>query len=109
MFEGLTVANVLYLSSLLFCIGVYGVLARRNIIVVLMSLELMLNAVNLSIVAFGRAFVADGTTGAHAGQIFVLMVIAVAAAEAAIGLTILLLLFRRLRTIDVRDVCRMQW
>ena len=109
MFEGLTVANVLYLSSLLFCIGVYGVLARRNIIVVLMSLELMLNAVNLSIVAFGRAFVAEGAAGAHGGQIFVLMVIAVAAAEAAIGLTILLLLFRKLRTIDVRDVCRMQW
>lgn len=109
MFEGFTVSNVLYLSALIFCIGVYGVLARRNIIVVLMSLELMLNAVNLSLVAFGRAFVTETAMNPHAGQIFTLMVMAVAAAEAAIGLTILLLLFRRLRTIDVRDVCRMQW
>ena len=112
MFDGFTVQNVLYLSSALFCIGIYGVMARRNILVVLMSLELMLNAVNLSLVAFGRVFASapDALPATmHTAQVFALMVMAVAAAEAAIGLSILLLIFRKLRTIDVRDVCRMQW
>ena len=109
MFEGFTVGNVLHLATALFCIGVYGVMARRNILIVLMSLELMLNAVNLALVAFGRAFASTDAASAHTGQIFTLMVMAVAAAEAAVGLSILLLIFRKLRTIDVRDVCRMQW
>ena len=109
MFDGFTVENCLYLSAALFSIGVYGVLARRNILVVLMSLELMLNAVNLALVAFGRAFATDAGVTAHTGQVVTLMVMAVAAAEAAVGLTILLLIFRRLRTFDVRDLCRMRW
>ncbi len=101
--------SCLLLSAMLFSIGIYGVLARRNIIVVLMSLELMLNAVNLAVVAFGRGFAATASAEMqHTGQIFALMVLAVAAAEAAIGLSILLLIWRRWQTIDVRDVCRMQ-
>ena len=99
--------SCLYLSAFLFSVGIYGVLARRNIIVVLMSLELMLNAVNLTLVAFGRVMVASNPETAHTGQIFALMVLAVAAAEVAIGLSILLLIWRRWQTIDVRDVCRM--
>lgn len=100
----------LFLAITIFCIGVYGVLARRNILIVLMSLELMLNAVNLALVGFGRAFIGgelvDGA-GTHTGQIFTLMVFAVAAAEAAIGLSILLLIYRRWRTIDVGDVSQL--
>ncbi|MEE8143174.1 MAG: NADH-quinone oxidoreductase subunit NuoK [Planctomycetota bacterium] len=104
-----SVQHCLLLSAILFSVGIYGVLARRNIIVVLMSLELMLNAVNIAVVAFGRGFAATaGTSAAHTGQIFALMVLAVAAAEAAVGLSILLLIWRRYQTIDVRDVHRMQ-
>ena len=97
----------LYLSAFLFSVGIYGVLARRNILVILMSLELMLNAVNLALVAFGRAHAVVGEPGEHRGQIFAIMVLAVAAAEAAIGLSLLLLIWRKWRTIDVRDLCRM--
>lgn len=97
----------LFLSSILFSAGVYGVLARRNILVVLMSLELMLNAVNLALVAGGRVFTYTNPEMAHTGQMFALTVIAVAAAEAAIGLSILLLIWRRWQTIDLRDLCRM--
>jgi NADH-quinone oxidoreductase subunit K len=103
-----SLSSCLYLSAFIFSVGVYGVLARRNILVVLMSLELMLNAVNLALVSFGRAFAVAGEAGEHRGQIFTLMVLAVAAAEAAIGLSILLLIWRRWRTIDVRDLCRLQ-
>lgn len=102
-----SLSSCLYLSAFLFSAGVYGVLARRNILVVLMSLELMLNAVNLALVAFGRAFAAAQPEAAHTGQIFALTVIAVAAAEAAVGLSILLLLWRRWQSIDVRDLCQL--
>jgi len=99
---------ILYLSAFLFSVGVYGVLARKNVLVVLMSLELMLNAVNLALVAFGRAYALTNPESAHTGQVFALMVIAVAAAEAAIGLAIVLLIWRRWQTIDVRDLCKLQ-
>ncbi len=101
--------GALLATSLLFCIGVYGVLSRRNILVVLMSLELMLNAVNIGFVSLGRAFIGNAIDGAgtHTGQVFTLMVLAVAAAEAAIGLSILLLVYRRWRTIDVSEVSEM--
>ncbi|MFQ5654430.1 MAG: NADH-quinone oxidoreductase subunit NuoK [Planctomycetota bacterium] len=102
-----SLTGCLYLSATIFSIGLYGVLARRNILVILMSLELMLNGVNLALVAFGRSFVASSPGSEHSGQIFALMVLAVAAGEAAVGLSILLLIWRRFRTIDVRDVCRM--
>ncbi|HIA27673.1 MAG TPA: NADH-quinone oxidoreductase subunit NuoK [Planctomycetes bacterium] len=102
-----SITTILYLTASLFCIGIYGVLARRNIIVVLMSLELMLNAVNLALVAFGRVHGTASFAGEHSGQIFTLMVLAVAAAEAAIGLSLLLVIWRRWHSIDVRKLSRM--
>lgn len=87
----------LVVSALLFSIGVYGVLARRNAILVLMSVELMLNAVNLNLVAFD-VYLRDQL---HAGQIFTLYVITIAAAEIGLGLAIILLVFRQRQTSDV--------
>jgi NADH:ubiquinone oxidoreductase subunit K len=89
----------LLLAAILFCLGVYGVLARKNAVLVLMSIELMLNAVNLSIVAFA-AFGAFGTTqdGVSVGSVIALMVMAVAAAEATVGLAIVIAIYRNKRT-----------
>jgi NAD(P)H-quinone oxidoreductase subunit 4L len=88
----------LFLAAVLFCIGVYGVLARRNGVLVLMSVELMLNAVNINLVAFG-AFRHN-----VAGQVFALFVIAVAAAEVGVGLAIVLLIYRNRTSIDLDEV-----
>jgi NADH:ubiquinone oxidoreductase subunit K len=88
----------LFLAAILFCTGVYGVLARRNGVMVLMSVELMLNAVNINLVAFG-AYRHDIT-----GQVFALFVIAIAAAEVGVGLALVLMLYRNRRSIDVDDV-----
>src|ERR1700694_2155191 len=88
----------LFLGAFLFCTGVYGVLARRNGVLVLMSIELILNAVNINLVAFG-AF--DKTV---AGQVFALFVIAVAAAEVGVGLAIVLLIYRNSHSIDLTGV-----
>jgi NADH-quinone oxidoreductase subunit K len=101
--------HVMGLSALLFCIGVLGVLVRRNLIVMLMSIELMLNAVNLAFVAGNRIW--PGTEGAPAfdGQVFVLMVITVAAAEVAVGLGILISMFRNRDSVDVEEVRLLRW
>jgi len=88
----------LYVAAAIFCIGAYGVLARNNALVVLMSLEVMLNAVNIVIVTLGRVFLAGRPADAGAPHVFVLIVLAVAAAEAAVGLSILLAVFRRYKT-----------
>jgi NADH:ubiquinone oxidoreductase subunit K len=88
----------LFLAAFLFCTGVYGVLARRNGVLVLMSIELILNAVNINLVAFG-AF-----RHTVAGQVFALFVIAVAAAEVGVGLAIVLLIYRNKHSIDLTDV-----
>jgi NADH:ubiquinone oxidoreductase subunit K len=88
----------LLLSSVLFCIGIYGVLARRNGVLVLMSIELILNAVNINFVAFGAM------TDNIAGEVFALFVIAIAAAEVGVGLAIVLLIFRNKRSVDLSDV-----
>ena len=85
----------LLLAAVLFCIGVYGVLSRRNGVMVLMSIELILNAVNINLVAFGT-YLADST-----GQAFALFIIAVAAAEVGVGLAIVLMLYRNRKSIDV--------
>jgi NADH-quinone oxidoreductase subunit K len=90
----------LLLSAMMFAIGAYGVLARRNLLIVLMSIELMLNGVNIALVAFARLNPATGATG----HVFVLMVMAVAAAEVAIGLAILISLFRTRKTVDTGDL-----
>jgi NADH:ubiquinone oxidoreductase subunit K len=88
----------LVLSAFLFCVGVYGVLARRNGVLVLMSVELMLNAVNINLIAFS-AFKAD-----IGGQIFALFVITIAAAEVGVGLAIVLLIYRNLRSPDLDKI-----
>lgn len=88
----------LLLSSVLFCIGVYGVLARRNGVLVLMSIELILNAVNINLVAFGAFH------GNIAGEVFALFIIAIAAAEVGVGLAIVLLIFRNKRSVDLSEV-----
>ncbi|MDE0066173.1 MAG: NADH-quinone oxidoreductase subunit NuoK [Acidimicrobiaceae bacterium] len=88
----------LLLSAVLFCIGVYGVLARKNGVLVLMSIELILNAVNINLVAFG-ALTAD-----VGGEVFALFTIAVAAAEVGIGLAIVLLIYRNRRSIDLSEI-----
>ena len=94
---------ILVFSAFLFSTGVYGVLARRNAVMVLMAIELMLNAVNLNLVAFSAAL--------HdvSGQIFALFVIAVAAAEVGIGLAIVILLFRNRASINVDEVDLLKW
>jgi len=88
----------LLLAAVLFCIGVYGVISRRNGVLVLMSIELILNAVNINLVAF------SAMTGAISGQVFALFVIAVAAAEVGVGLAIVLAIFRLYRSVDLDDV-----
>ena len=94
---------VLFFSASLFAIGVYGVLARRNGVLVLMSIELMLNAVNINLVAFSQAL------GSLAGQVFALFVIAVAAAEVGIGLAIVILIYRNRETINIDEVNLLKW
>ena len=92
----------LFLAAFLFCTGVYGVLARKNGVLVLMSVELILNAVNINLVAFG-AF--DHTV---AGQVFALFVITVAAAEVGVGLAIVLLIYRNRHSIDLTEATLMK-
>jgi NADH-quinone oxidoreductase subunit K len=92
-------------SAVLFSIGVYGVLARRNAVLVLMSIELMLNAVNVNLVAFGQ-YLRDALL---TGQVFTLFVITVAAAEVGIGLAIVILIFRNRETINVDEVNLLKW
>lgn len=95
----MSLANVLIFGAALFAIGVVGIfLNRRNVIVVLMSIELMLLAVNVNFVAFSR-FLGDA-----AGQVFVFFILTVAAAESAIGLAILVVLFRNLRTVNAEEL-----
>ncbi|MEX1263823.1 MAG: NADH-quinone oxidoreductase subunit NuoK [Actinomycetota bacterium] len=94
---------VLMFSSLLFSAGVYGVLARRNAVMVLMAIELMLNAVNVNLVAFASSL------HQMTGQVFALFVIAVAAAEVGIGLAIVILLFRTRESINVDEVNLLKW
>jgi len=94
---------VLFFSAALFSIGVYGVLARRNAVLVLMSIELMLNAVNVNLIAFAQRL------GDLNGQVFALFVIAVAAAEVGIGLAIVILIYRNRETINVDEVNLLKW
>jgi len=94
--------NLLILSAFLFCTGIYGVLARKNSVLVLMSIELMLNAVNINLIAFS-AF-----KTAVAGQIFALFVITIAAAEVGVGLAIVLLIYRNLHSSDLDEVDEMK-
>jgi len=102
-------SKFLIIGALLFIIGVAGVLTRRNIIVIFMSIELILNAANLNFVAFSRYLEQTGNVNAIAGQIFVVFVIVVAAAEAAIGLGIVIALYRNKETIWVDEIDLLKW
>ncbi len=104
-----TTTKFLILSSLLFIIGVGGVLARRNIIVIFMSIELILNAVNLNFIAFTRHWQMVGRISEHTGEIFTIFVITVAAAEAAIGLGIVVALYRNRETVAVDEIDLLKW
>ena len=103
------IEHVIGLSALLFVIGVAGVALRRNLIVVLMSIELMLNAANLALVGFNRLWPGAVDAPRLDGQIFVLMVITVAAAEVAVGLGILIALFRNRDSVDLEEVSLLKW
>ncbi|MBT8164501.1 MAG: NADH-quinone oxidoreductase subunit NuoK [Acidimicrobiia bacterium] len=101
----MTIAQFLVLSAALFSIGIYGVLVRRNAVLVLLSVELMLAAVNINFVAFGRYF-ADSAAG---GQVFALFIITVAAAEVGIGLAIVLLIFRNRASANIDELDVLKW
>ena len=102
-------SKFLVIAALLFVIGVAGVLVRRNIIVIFMSVELILNAANLNFIAFARYFQEAGGPNAVAGQVFTVFVIVVAAAEAAIGLGIVIALYRNKETIFADKIDLLKW
>ncbi|OEF96786.1 NADH-quinone oxidoreductase subunit K [Desulfuribacillus alkaliarsenatis] len=97
--------SYLALAAILFCVGLYGVLTKRNLVIVLVSIELMLNAVNINLVAFSSL----GPVANITGQVFTLFIISVAAAEAAVGLAILIALFRNRGTVDSRKHNLLRW
>ena len=103
MLETVPIEYYLGLSAILFTVGAVGVLIRRNAIIIFMSIEIMLNSVNLTLIAFS-AFLGDVS-----GQIFVFFVMAVAAAEAAIGLAIVLALFRKKQTVYIDEASLLKW
>ena len=103
------IEQVIALSGMLFVIGTVGALTRRNVIVILMSIELMLNSVNLALVGFNRVWAGVEGAARLDGQIFVLMIIAVAAAEVAVGLGILLAVIRNRNSLNVDDVSLLRW
>jgi len=97
------ISHVLVLSALLFGIGVLGVMLRRNVIVIFMSIELLLNAVNLSFVGFAR------TMDSMTGVIFIFFIIVVAAAEAVVGLSIILSIYRTRKTLNIDEFNLLKW
>jgi len=97
--------HYLVVSTLLFGLGLYGVLTRRNAVAILMGIELMLNATNINLVAFNR-YVAPGAVG---GQVFALVIITLAACEAAVGLALVMAAYRNLETIHVDEINVMKW
>lgn len=97
--------HYLTVSTLLFCLGLYGVLTRRNAVAILMGIELMLNAANINFVAFNR-YVAPGAVSGH---VFALIIITLAACEAAIGLALVMAAYRSLETIHVDEINVMKW
>lgn len=97
--------DYLIFAAILFCIGLYGAVAKKNAVAVLMGIELMLNSVNINLIAFNR-FLAPGELS---GQVFAIMVIVVAAAEVAIGLALILNIYRQRLTTDVNDLDWLKW
>ena len=108
----MSLEHFLVLSAILFCIGLYGALTRRNVITVLMSIELMFNAVNITLVAFAKYVVPIGIEEQLGrmltGQVFAIFIITVAAAEIALGLGIVIALYRNRETVDVSEASIMR-
>jgi NAD(P)H-quinone oxidoreductase subunit 4L len=100
--DDLLLNQFLLLGAILFCIGVYGVIARKNTVLVLMSIELILNAVNINLIAFGAM------SGDITGAVFALFIIAVAAAEVGVGLAMVLTIYRNRSSVDLDDVAAMR-
>ncbi|HXP34373.1 MAG TPA: NADH-quinone oxidoreductase subunit NuoK [Chthoniobacterales bacterium] len=105
----ITLGDYLIVSGILFAIGFAGVMLRRNIIIILMALELMLNAANLSLVAFSRFHVDPSGVPNYNAQVFVFFIITVAAAEVSVGLAIVVALFRLRRTTNVEDISSLKF
>ncbi|TMC23868.1 MAG: NADH-quinone oxidoreductase subunit NuoK [Chloroflexi bacterium] len=106
---GLTLNHYLVLGAILFCIGLYGALAKRNAVAVLMGIEIMLNAVNITMVAFSFFNRALPYATYLTGQIFAIFIITVAAAEAAVALAMIIAIYRRRSTVDVGEIDIMKW
>ncbi len=104
-----TLGDYLLVSGILFSIGFAGVMLRRNLIIILMSLELMLNAANLSLVAFSRFRVDSSGLPNYNAQVFVFFIVTVAAAEVSVGLAILVALYRVRQTTDVKDISQLRF
>jgi NADH-quinone oxidoreductase subunit K len=104
-----TLGDYLIVSGILFTVGFAGVMLRRNLIIILMSLELMLNAANLSLVAFSRFHIQQSGLPDYNAQVFVFFIITVAAAEVAVGLAILVALYRARQTTDVKDIMSLKF
>jgi NADH-quinone oxidoreductase subunit K len=105
----ITLGDYLIVSGILFAIGFAGVMLRRNLIIILMSLELMLNAANLSLVAFSRFRVDSSGLPNYNAQVFVFFIITVAAAEVALGLAIIVALYRARQTTDVKNISSLKF
>lgn len=100
-----TLNHYLILAAILFCIGLYGAIAKKNAVAVLMGIELMLNSVNINLIAFNRFM----DPGVVTGQIFAIMVIVVAAAEVAVGLALILNIYRQRLTTDINELDWLKW
>jgi NAD(P)H-quinone oxidoreductase subunit 4L len=97
----------LVLASILFCIGLFGALSKRNVVMILMCIEIMLTAVNITLLAFSRYLVPDSVL--LTGHVFAMFVMVVAAAEAGVGLAIIISLYRRRSTVDATEIDIMKW
>jgi NADH:ubiquinone oxidoreductase subunit K len=106
---GLNLNQFLVLGAVLFCIGLYGALAKRNGVAVLMGIEIMLNAVNITLVAFSFFNTVPKYTTLLTGQIFAIFIITVAAAEAAVALAMIIAIYRKLNSVDVGEIDVMKW
>ena len=104
MIEGIDIQHIIIVSTLMFFIGVYGFMSRKNLITMLMSVELMLNSININFVAFNRYLHPENMQG----HFYSLFIIAIAAAEAAVAIAIIINLYRNLHSIDVEDVNKMK-
>jgi NADH:ubiquinone oxidoreductase subunit K len=106
----LSLNSFLVLGAVLFCIGLFGALSKRNAVSVLMGIEIMLNAVNITLVAFASRLIQHGPHGERfTGQIFAIFIITVAAAEAAVALAMIIAIYRRRNTVDITEVNMMKW